>query len=218
MQLIEEKKIQLMSEKTSRSVEKKDVQGRDILSLLIKSNMASDVPENQRLTDEDVLARTCLFTNVLVSANASIPPSEVPTFLGAGHETTATAAGWVLAELTKNLELQQKLREELLNVESETPTMEELNELPYLDKIVRETLRLHPPVTMVIREAQRDDVIPVSEPFLDARGKLQHGIEVKQGNRILIGIAVLQTSKDTWGEDALEFKYVPLLPSHAARG
>ncbi|KAI1791336.1 cytochrome P450 [Ganoderma leucocontextum] len=187
MQLINEKKAQITSEKSSASVEKKDVQGRDILSLLIKANMASDVPDNQRLTDEEVLA-------------------QVPTFLAAGHETTATATGWLLCELSKNPELQQRLREEVLSVESETPTMEELNELPFLDNIVRETLRLHPPVTLVNREAQRDDVIPVSEPFVDARGKLQHGIEVKQGNRVFISIAGLQTSKEIWGEDALEFK------------
>ena len=100
-------------------------------------------------------------------------PIEVPTFLAAGHETTATATGWLLCELAKNPDLQQKLREELFSVETDTPTMEELNELPYLDKVVRETLRLHPPVTMTTREVQCDDVIPVSEPFLDARGKLQ---------------------------------------------
>ncbi len=58
MQLVKEKKAQITSEKNAGSVEKKDVQGRDILSLLIKANMASDVPDNQRLTDEEVLART----------------------------------------------------------------------------------------------------------------------------------------------------------------
>lgn len=208
MQLINEKKARIMSDKSSLSVEKKDFQGRDIFSLLVKSNMASDIPENQRLTDEDVLARTSPLTSVLAFVHGFHPFIEVPTFLAAGHETTATATGWVLCELAKNPELQQKLREELLAVESETPTMEELNQLPYLDKVVRETLRLHSPVTMVSREAQYDDVIPVSEPFLDASGKLQHGIGVKQGNRVFIGIVALQTSKEIWGEDALEFKYV----------
>ncbi len=137
--------------------------------------------------------------------------------MAAGHETTATATGWLLFELSKNPDLQQTLRDELLSIETDTPTMEELNELPFLDKVVREILRLHPPVTLVNREARRDDVIPVSEPFVDANGKLQHGIEVRPGNRIFIGIAALQTAKEIWGEDALEFKYVPLSPSpHAA--
>ena len=38
-------------------IEKNSLHGRDLLSLLIKANMASDIPESQRLPDEDVLAR-----------------------------------------------------------------------------------------------------------------------------------------------------------------
>lgn len=33
--------------------------GRDLLSLLVRANTAKDVPESQRLTDEDVLSRKC---------------------------------------------------------------------------------------------------------------------------------------------------------------
>ena len=33
---------------------------RDLLSLLVRSNMATDLSEDQRLSDEDVLARTLL--------------------------------------------------------------------------------------------------------------------------------------------------------------
>jgi hypothetical protein len=32
--------------------------GRDLLSLLVRANTASDVPESQRMSDKDVLART----------------------------------------------------------------------------------------------------------------------------------------------------------------
>jgi hypothetical protein len=32
--------------------------GRDLLSLLVRANMATDIPESQRLSDQDVLART----------------------------------------------------------------------------------------------------------------------------------------------------------------
>lgn len=36
---------------------KNSLDGRDLLSLLVKANMATDVPESQRLSDADVLAR-----------------------------------------------------------------------------------------------------------------------------------------------------------------
>ena len=35
------------------------LRSRDLLTLLIKANQAEDIPEHQRLSDEDVLARTC---------------------------------------------------------------------------------------------------------------------------------------------------------------
>lgn len=38
-------------------VGKKSLQGRDLLSLLVRANMAHDLPPSQRLSDDDVLAR-----------------------------------------------------------------------------------------------------------------------------------------------------------------
>jgi hypothetical protein len=39
-------------------IEKSSLHGRDLFTLLVKANMATDIPESQRLSDEDVLART----------------------------------------------------------------------------------------------------------------------------------------------------------------
>lgn len=70
--------------------------------------------------------------------------------------------------------MQKKLREELLSVQSDTPTMEELSALPYLDAVVTETLRLYTPATMSFRVASKDSVIPLSEPFIDCNGKVHN--------------------------------------------
>lgn len=61
-QLIAEKKAAIIadSQEKGRSIEKKDVSGRDLLTLLIKANMATDIPDNQRLSDDEVLAREYL--------------------------------------------------------------------------------------------------------------------------------------------------------------
>ena len=55
-QLLEEKKAEIMREAAEG---KEKARSRDLLTLLLKSNMATDIPENQRLSDEDVIARTC---------------------------------------------------------------------------------------------------------------------------------------------------------------
>lgn len=57
LRLIAEKKASIIAASGESGVEKKNVIGRDLLTLLIKANMATDVPESQRLSDEEVLAR-----------------------------------------------------------------------------------------------------------------------------------------------------------------
>ncbi len=83
---------------------------------------------------------------------------------------------WLLYAITEHPEVQQKLREELLSVTTETPSLDELNALPYLDMVVRETLRLHTPVPNSIRVAGKDDVIPTSKPFTDKHGFVRDSI------------------------------------------
>lgn len=92
------------------------------------------------------------------------------SFFVAGHETTATAASWCLYALTQAPNVQSKLRAELRSVDTDIPDMDELVALPYLDAVVRETLRLHAPVPSTIRIATKDDMIPLQEPVTDRNG------------------------------------------------
>lgn len=59
-QLVEDRKAAILkeaSEKHLQGIGRKDLQGRDLLTLLIRANMAQDVPESQRLSKEDVIGR-----------------------------------------------------------------------------------------------------------------------------------------------------------------
>jgi hypothetical protein len=58
--VISQKKAEILSSSEIDSkgrVEKKNIQGRDLLSLLMKANMATDIPDHARMTEEDILAR-----------------------------------------------------------------------------------------------------------------------------------------------------------------
>ncbi len=112
----------------------------------------------------------------MLSSKTSVIDFGLYSFLLAGHETTSTATTWALYVFCKYPKVQRKLREEFLSVDTETPTMEELNALPYLDLVVHELLRLYPPVTMLVREAKKDDMIPLNEPVIDKYGKVHHEI------------------------------------------
>jgi cytochrome P450 len=97
-----------------------------------------------------------------------------------GYETTANAVTWSLFSLSQNPDMQARLRAELLEAfpdDSMEPTVEALNALPYLEAIVRETLRFHPPIDLTARVAEGDDVIPLNHEYIGKDGKPRKHIE-----------------------------------------
>ena len=76
----------------------------------------------------------------------------------------------IIYALCKDRAVQDELRAEVVAVSSDHPTYEELNSLPYLDAVVRETLRLYTPVAATTRTAEEDSVIPLSEPIITPNG------------------------------------------------
>jgi len=77
--------------------------------------------------------------------------------LAAGHETTAVALCWTLYLLAQNQDSQKKLREEIRNtLNGKLPTAEDLKNLPYLDAVGRESLRLYPPAPITNRVTKEE--------------------------------------------------------------
>ena len=85
-------------------------------------------------------------------------------------QTTSLATSWALHALSKNPAAQSKLREELLTIPTDNPTMDELNSLPYLEAVVREMMRVHAPVVNTQRMAMQDDILPLAKPYIDPQG------------------------------------------------
>lgn len=65
----------------------KSTHARDVLSILVRANTMDDLPMNQRLSDEDVLARKIWQSSTQILSLTDLC-AEIPTFLVAGHETT----------------------------------------------------------------------------------------------------------------------------------
>lgn len=85
---------------------------------------------------------------------------EVVTLLFAGHETTAIAltfTWYLLATHPKQEEMVVAELDEELGGQS--PTMADVPQLAYTRKVLKESLRLYPPVFGVLREPVRDDQI-----------------------------------------------------------
>ncbi|CAN0901307.1 Cytochrome P450 CYP73A100 [Linum grandiflorum] len=69
----------------------------------------------------------------------------------AAIETTLWSMEWAIAELVNHPEVQKKIRDEISNVLKGNPVTESnLNELPYLHAVVKETLRMHTPIPLLV--------------------------------------------------------------------
>lgn len=191
--------------------------GKDLLSLLrgssvtvsivgsadrfvVKSNIATDLPPDQRISDEDIL-------------------HNINTFMFAGSDTTSLALTWTLLLLARHPDLQARLRTELFSVASPTPTsrlsVEEieslhntLQSLPYLNNVCRESLRLIPPVHSSLRVAMQDDEIPVSYPVHLSDGTIseQKSVRVLKGSFVHVPVEAFNLDKGIWGDNAWEFE------------
>ena len=85
---------------------------------------------------------------------------EVMTLLLAGHETTAQALTYTWYLLATHPEVEQRLLAELDEVlAGDTPTVADLTALTYTEKVIRESMRLYPPVWGLLREPIADDEI-----------------------------------------------------------
>ncbi|KAG2099809.1 cytochrome P450 [Suillus discolor] len=132
--------------------------------------------------------------------------AQMKVLLFAGYETTSISLTWALIELSRHPDVQTRLREELL-VFGPDPTYDQLKaNLPYLDAIVHEILRLHPPVPEFARLAAADDVIPLSEPVRTVSGNMTDNISIAKGTLITISAAAINRSSAIWGPHAKEFK------------
>lgn len=77
-------------------------------------------------------------------------------FFFAGFETSSTTLSFALFELANNREIQERVREEILEklkLHDNQITYEALKEMTYLDQIINETLRMYPPVSQLVRVA-----------------------------------------------------------------
>jgi cytochrome P450 len=82
---------------------------------------------------------------------------EVMTIFLAGHETTANALSWAAMLVAKAPHVEARLLEELAQVGA--PSMATLPRLTYAHDVVREAMRLYPPVWTLGRRVVEDDLV-----------------------------------------------------------
>ena len=84
---------------------------------------------------------------------------ETDTFTFEGHDTTSAALTFTLLLLAHHPEVQDKLFKEIqdvLNGDIEALTIDKVNKLEYMDRVIKESLRIYPPVPFISREFSED--------------------------------------------------------------
>ncbi|XP_015512313.1 cytochrome P450 4c3 isoform X1 [Neodiprion pinetum] len=89
---------------------------------------------------------------------------EVDTFMFEGHDTTSSAMSWTLFLLGCHSEIQEKVVAELEEIFGEgnserRPSMQDLHAMKYLERCIKEALRLYPSVPLLARQVSVDTKI-----------------------------------------------------------
>ncbi|XP_036884537.1 cytochrome P450 4F3-like [Sturnira hondurensis] len=142
--------------------------------------------DGKRLSDEDIRA-------------------EADTFMFEGHDTTASGLSWVLYNLARHPEYQERCRQEvqqlLGNREPKEIEWDDLARLPFLTMCIKESLRLHPPVTLVSRCCTQDIMLP-------------DGRVIPKGNICVVSIFGVHHNPSVWPDPEIydPFRFDPETP------
>jgi cytochrome P450 len=146
-------------------------------------------PDNKRFDDllsrlleaqDSNLAGSASLNSTQFSSNDKMSDKqvrdEVMTIFIAGHETTANALTWTFYLLSQYPDAEKKLHDEIDSVlgatdgnshnSSRIPTPDDIPKLQYTEKVLRESMRLYPPVWTMGRYVEKD--YPVGEYTIPA--------------------------------------------------
>ncbi|EJU00857.1 cytochrome-450 hydroxylase [Dacryopinax primogenitus] len=178
-QLLERRKKELEEDRRT------SLHTKDLLGLMIFSNLSPDITEDQRISDQDML-------------------DEINSFFFAGSDSTSLALSWTLYLLATTPEAQTRLRKEVLSLDADA-SFKAIDALTFLDKCCREELRLIPPVHSSLRVADRDDILPLSTSIQLRNGEVVDQVHVPKGTCIHIPIEGFNLLSSVWGPDAHRF-------------
>nr|CAI5848780.1 unnamed protein product [Callosobruchus analis] len=123
-------------DKKCRRVNRRDQEKMAFLDILLRSTL-----DGQPLSREDIR-------------------EEVDTFMFEGHDTTASAISFCIFEVATHPDVQEKVLEEQISIFGDdfyrNATLSDLQEMRYLECVVKEALRLYPSVPFIGRKTNED--------------------------------------------------------------
>ncbi|KAJ7062480.1 cytochrome P450 [Mycena amicta] len=127
---------------------------------------------------------------------------QTSTIMLAGQDTAAIALAFLLMELSRRHALQDDLRKEIDELGAQQVSYDQY---PLLNAVIKETLRLYPPVPFAYRIAEHDTVIPLSQSITTTDGQVIDRIPICKGQLLTLSATSYQRLESRWGTDADNF-------------
>ncbi|XP_061955828.1 cytochrome P450 93A3-like [Populus nigra] len=158
-----------------RKIKKETGEGdsvKDLLDILL--DLSEDDSSEMKLTRENIKAF-------------------ILDIFAAGTDTSAVTMEWALAELINNPNILERAREEIDSVVGQSRLVQEsdIANLPYVQAILKETLRLHPTGPIILRESSESCTI--------------NGYEIPARTRLFVNVWAINRDPNYW-ENPLEFQ------------
>ena len=154
--------------------------------------VADLIAHHRRAGDQgDMLSRLLRAQDDQTGAGMSDPQllDEIKSLILAGHETTSLTLSWALYLLSRHPDEAERVAAEVERVlGGRAPTADDIPKLEHTRRVFFETMRLYPPVPVVLRKA-------VERDSLD-------GIEVKPGERIAVDVYAAHRHPALWERPA----------------
>jgi cytochrome P450 len=124
----------------------------------------------------------------------SMHPELNSAFSSAGSETTAAAMAWWMLAMTMYPEVQRKAQEEIDDVvgRDRMPTIADLDSMPYIRAMVRETLRWRPVDPMGLQHQTSED-------------DEYNGYFIPKGTLVIYNVWSMHRDTSVYGQDVDEF-------------
>ncbi|XP_044443913.1 geraniol 8-hydroxylase-like [Triticum aestivum] len=139
----------------------------------------------------DVMLQMCEVDGAAVMNQDSMRAFLTDLFLAA-IDTVSGAIEWAMAELLQNPETMKKLKEELSRVLGSKEHVEYSDNLPYLQAVVKETLRLHA-------------VVPLAPNKVEQTVEIQ-GYTIPKGSTVIVNLWAIHHNAQVWTEPD---KFIP---------
>lgn len=176
-----------------------------ILDIIISEHGANTISSNVHAHNMDFVDTLLSFmgkpTDRYDELSHVIDPESIKAIMvdmiAAGIDTSHTAIEWIMTELIRHPKSMQKLQDEIKSIIGDNEMVEEsdLVKFHYLDMVIKEGLRLHPVVPLLIpRQSMQDVEI--------------NGYHIPKASRVYVNSWALGRDPDFWSSENVE-EFIP---------